>query len=987
VAPSATRIHGYVDRLRRRAFVIVALRAVWLALGAGGLVFLAFSLATGPVASVAWAAFGWSAVGLAALVAAWRGATPGWSLRGSGAARLLATRAPELASRTRSALELAGDARHSTALVEAHRARVAVTLEAVHPNEVLPWAWLRAPIPIVAFLLGAGALTATSLHDGAGAGAFALLHPGARAEGGPSLADVAGDVEVELLFPAYMRRPPETRVGTSVLAAPRGTTVVWRTRPRFDVVRATLHAGEQNVRLASRDGHLEGRFIVRESVPLRLDVVDLEGRALRDATRRTVSVLEDTAPEVQLVEPREDVLAELEDPVFFTGLATDDVALSSVDLVVETAEGETIRRPMERFAGGPESLSYEGTTRLSGAEVAARPGDALRVWIEARDTDDVSGPNVGRSESVTLTIASEATRRAGGIADLAQVLDAAVHALADRLELPVPQEPADAPARHDQVQRSTAALVEKLRIFAASDAPPMGVDSSVLSDMQRRLERAMAAEARAHRPVAPRSRRARADATLVDQLREDTLMLADLLGRARLDDAAAIARELENLRREMTSLLAELRRAESPEARRQLLGALRRARARLQELAARMAAMGEDVPREFLNAEALPEPEDGQDALDALEDAIESGDLDEAERHLTEFQREIDSLAQALGGASEAFAEARFGPRQRAMAEALDRLTGLETEQRRLADRTEQVRRSAAGAALRAAGDATRGAAQSLAERARSAAGAMRGVDAEALGPLDQEGLERTRQRLEDTADALAAGDLGEARAMALEASADAERLARDLELSALMFPGRDNQVGDAARAARRAADAARDLEHDLDDAIPRLSDFLEQRQRDQMRGDGDQQQRVGGAAEELRELFDSEPDGAPLSPEGSRAMEAAREAMRRAERSLERGKPVDASRSQQEASRALTELRERLEQQQQQQQQQGGGGSGGGSSQASPPDFRSRVEIPDADEGDRPSAIRRRVLDAMREEAPEGYEDAVRRYYEELLR
>jgi hypothetical protein len=30
---------------------------------------------------------------------------------------------------------------------------------------------------------------------------------------------------------------------------------------------------------------------------------------------------------------------------------------------------------------------------------------------------------------------------------------------------------------------------------------------------------------------------------------------------------------------------------------------------------------------------------------------------------------------------------------------------------------------------------------------------------------------------------------------------------------------------------------------------------------------------------------------------------------------------------------------------------------------------------------------MRRRLLDAMREGAPSGYEDAVRRYYEELLR
>ena len=75
------------------------------------------------------------------------------------------------------------------------------------------------------------------------------------------------------------------------------------------------------------------------------------------------------------------------------------------------------------------------------------------------------------------------------------------------------------------------------------------------------------------------------------------------------------------------------------------------------------------------------------------------------------------------------------------------------------------------------------------------------------------------------------------------------------------------------------------------------------------------------------------------------------------------------------------TELRERLEQQQQ--NDQGGGGGGGSSSM----DFDRPVDIPNADEFEGPMEMRRRLLDAMREAPPAGYEEAVRRYYEGLLR
>ena len=57
------------------------------------------------------------------------------------------------------------------------------------------------------------------------------------------------------------------------------------------------------------------------------------------------------------------------------------------------------------------------------------------------------------------------------------------------------------------------------------------------------------------------------------------------------------------------------------------------------------------------------------DSLREFADAIERNDLDAAERHLVQLEREIDSLARALQSANETFTENHFGPRERAMAE------------------------------------------------------------------------------------------------------------------------------------------------------------------------------------------------------------------------------------------------------------------------------------------------------------------------------
>lgn len=975
----AKRVQQTLRTLRRRAGLIEGLKALWLALGAGGAVFLAGSLTVGPVASLPAAVAVWlAAAGVFVACLLW-GLRSLRGLRGDRVARLLARRDPRLASMVRSAVQLSATPTGAPELVAAHVAGVERTLARVPVQEVVPLRDLRAPLPLLGLATALLVASVLLFSEQAAAGAFALLHPGARDEGGVQLARVATDVQASARYPAYMDRAPATFRG-SHLELPLGTSVVWSMRPVLDLLDATLKLpGGDRVRLLRRGDRFTGRFVVREGGPLVLLVKDAEGQRLRDATARSLRVLEDAPPIVALNEPAEDMTVELAEPVRFRVEAEDDVGLTQIELVVETAGGEIVRQGIASIDGEP---TFVGSVRLSALDVGARPGDELRVRVEATDGDPISGPKVGQSETRRLLVASDATRRAEGIARLDEVLDAALDALADRLEHPLRAEEESAVReRHGRTTASVRAYADGLDRLAEA---PGDLDGSLLRELARRVRRASAAEQRAYGPhLAPLARRVELDRRLVRRLEDDALRLADLLSRARLDDAAAIARELERLRREMTSLLAELRRTESPEARRALVTALRRAQARMRELSARLAGLSEEVPREFLNADALP-TEQTESALSALAEAVERGDLDAAGRHLIEFEREIERMAAALGGAGEAFAEARFGPRERAMAEAMDALAGLETEQRQLAERSEATRREVAQRALEAADAEALGVGRDLARRARRASERLAAMPPGALGPMDQETFERARQRLADAQLALSHGDLGEARRMLEAAGQDATQLRRELDLSALMFPGRDGRVAQAARIARESAEDIAELSDALDDAIPRLADFVEGRQREQLRGDVARQRAAAQAARRLAERFESEPDGAPLSPDGAREMAESHRAMKQAERALRRGEPVDAARAQQEAAERLSELRRRLEEDQQRQQQEsegGGSGSGGGA-----PEQRIRVEIPGAS-GRRQHPLRRRLLDAMRDGAPQGYEDAVRRYYEELLR
>ena len=978
----------YLTRLRNRARLVAAGRAV---VGGAAAALAAFAVAAsgiGPVVSWPVSVAVWLGVGAAfATVFAYL-ASRGRGLGGPKAARLLTAVDPRLASRTQSAAELARETTGGTSssLVEAHAVRVREELTTVAVGKVLPWSSLGRGTLWSAIAVALAATGGLATVDRTAAGAFALLHPSARDAAGSPIAAVVSRVEARLEYPEYLSLAATEIADATAIEVPRGTTVDLRVVPRIPCERGTAQIGDQEVRLEGRDGvALAGRFVAREDGDLVLRLRNEAGDWLRDPRTRVVRVRQDRAPVVRILAPAGPQVVELEEPVDIVWEASDDVGLANVDLVVRTGENER-RRRVGHYTRGTEP-SVRGLERVVAAASGAAPGERIDVWIEATDHDEVSGPNRGRSATVTLRVASAATRRADTMAKLEAALDRGLAALADRLEqaLTNDQTAQDTRKRYDAVKQSTEAFIDILREVSRAAEPGRGessVNGTVFAEMSRRLRRKLRTERRLYRPsVAPLSRRRRTDRGVVAELESDVLLVSDVLSDARLRDAASLAKELDQLRREIQSLLSELRRADNPETRAALIDAIEQAQAQMGELQSRLRNMSNRVPEEFVNREGISATT--RDALAALSEAVKRGDLEAAESELTALERQIDQLAQALGRGAEAFAEARFGPRERALAEAMDSLAGLEAEQHQLARRSGEVRRRAAARAAREQGPAHADSARRLARSARDVLRTLAGARPGRGGATDQESYDRARERVRDVADALRTGDLGEARRMAEEADREIGGMSRDLELNALMFPGTDGATQRAAQAARQASDELDAVRAALDEAIPKIDEYLDDDSAGQLRADADRQERAVTAAERLRRAFAEGPDGTPLVPDAVSALGDAQGAMRRAQSALEETQPVGASRAQQEAAEKLTELREQLERQNE--NSSGAGGEGeqeGGSGD----DFREDVEIPSAESFRGPEEFRRRLLDAMRERVPSGFEEAVQRYYEELL-
>lgn len=974
------------ERLSARLLTVSLLRVAPFALAGSLAAALTYAAVVGPTPS--WAAY---ALGALLVVVPWPVAGVFASrelagLRGSDAARALDEHSPWLASALRSALELRGDASAAKALVQKHRDSVVEGLSAVDYARVVPMrpASLRAGAAGLLLAFASAAIARFEPH--VGTGLYALTHPLAVRDGA-RLALIVRAFDVRITPPAHRRGTPSDARSPTRLTVDEGARIDVDLTLRVDAIEADATFGPNRVRL-ERLGprRFRGSVVARSSGPITLRARTSEGW-LRDATARVVVVRDDAPPTVRVVtySPESPIPPDAEIEIRFE--ASDDVGLAEVTRVVRAPSGVEQRTPLASPAAATTHVA--DVTRLLVAEMDLRPGDAIMVTIEARDDDGVDGPKTTRTEPITFMVDDGRDARERATADLRGLLDGAIVSLAMRLETEIPTDARALASRNDRLADDLDALRDRIEAIASAPAERGGLQSTdrgLLRGFQRRL----GALATADRTAAPRGAEAvrHADEAALPVLEDAVLAFAELLGRVELEDAAAIARELGALQRELATLVRELRENPSEAARNAVRATMDRIRRRMGELATRLGSMQEELPAEFRNAAGASSAQ-ANDALSDLERALAEDDLDAADRSVAALEAALRGMARSTSEANEEFeGTSRFGPRQRAFGDAFQRLTELENEQTALAGESARIRDGLSQRAIEALdGSAVQGLAP-LAAEARRIEDTLRQLDRISRVPVDEQSLGRARARLDDAREALTHGDLGQASTMLEESTRALEAIASDLEFSRQMFDASNERIAGAADTARRAADALRTLDDRVTNAIPQLQQQIRETDQAALSANDARQSTAAESARSIAAVLEGTEHGEPLAPDVAQGIREAEAMMNQARDALGRRDTVETAAQQARAARRLRELRQQIEQEHS--SSSSGGGGGGSSSHGGGQDEstgENRVDVPIPSGSEDAASRRRRVLDAMGDDVPDGYRGSVRRYYEELLR
>lgn len=1023
--PSVAGVLASVGRRRRVQALVES--TCWAALGAALLVAVA-PLAGTMVEVAVWLVwiswtwlFGWVAVPLVLLV------VPPWRRTSSPlrVARAVDDRVPETRDSLLTAVDLASalDAGSFTGdpitrhLAQDHIHEASERSGHVRPAELLPWSALGARTLVGPAVAGLAATLLLLAPGPVTAGLEALLVPQGRESAGAGGATLEDDLPVTLVLRnLVVTLQPPAYTGREALVL-EGTSGDFRALPGTEVtLEADLPGGGSEATVAWSGAPEETpKWIAPvEGDALSISFVTpgeggyrvlLSRGRLREPLRSRqfrVEALPDDPPDLEVAGPPGDVELHPADELSMSVRASDDFALSRLELTVVKAGRVLARTPIAEVT---DRSHFEDAVRWSPLELGT--GGELELVVEAWDNDTVGGPKVTRSRPIEVYVPTPEDHHDQVLASKRRLLDQALDLLA---ELLVANHRAGESQSKDKLvgefkhqdrlargffetARQLSAAMEQDRYERREVYDGIG---QLTENLARRweavrevVETRVRYAAGAAVPVSTVTDLAAARRDAVRELEQIALDLSAFIDRHVGDRVAAEMAELDAGLADMAELLREAEDGKPVDE--ELARALEELERQILELSRELGERSRGPDDGFANQM----PQDlGQDLLSELEEMIQQGRYAEAMERLQRAMETLAAMREGLQEESQEWAGGQQASQLSAqMDEAMAQARELEQRQQAVIDATEELERRVG---------TTGGLDQRQEEKLlRDIEQLQQMIEELPPGSMDPSarGAVREWSRLagrsaERLRSAFGAGDREAAIEYGAEAAAYLDET--EAEVDEAEAQGFQQGIGEARRQAREAGRLA-------DDIVARLARAQERSRQAQTRAAGASgpiQQQQAGVREgvgELREQLEAMGSSAFNPASGRANLESAGQMMERAQGRLSQGRTGPALQSERDALQQLQAFGESMQQAQQAMQGQGQKmGQGRGMALRSPWERldrhdgwedRGEVEMPDPEDFVSPEAFRALVQEEAMGDMPGRYKPLTGSYYEEIVR
>ncbi len=841
---------------------------------------------------------------------------------------------------------------------------------------------------------------------------------------------LVGNLSLTLIYPSYTglnsRHEPFT---TGNVTALEGTELVVQaygliqTPESFELV-FTGESGERPVAMTiEAGGRLTTKLTLTESGRYTFRATMPDGRVLTDGVERAITVIEDSAPRVEITSHKGELEVSPEDVLTLRVSMADDYGITSITRVhtFTGTEDDATRTgvPDENLSSGPREWSGEVVLDLR--ELGLQPKDTVTVHIEGRDNNTLTGPGVGKSSPLVLRVSSPEDKHYKNIREQQEVAEALLGALADALENPVGERSARKDGTYVQVVSGSweraelekrhvgylgahdkqKAVFERMGEVAAKlDDDPLMVARNVtmFKAFHKLLTELHAKGDQVFKKTKPAALGARLTggklqplaghaAEMEAALEKAVIGLDELLQSQKMASVKATADEIRDLKERLRELLQKYKETKDPELKKAIRREIERLRQRMNELMERMNSQMRRMPQEHVNMDAARQQMMESDAakmndsFDQIEQMLEQDDIDGALKALDEMTKNLDALT---GEMDQQFGDAQpEGLREfdKKVSELMDEVNDLSELQREIEQDTAELREELKAQRERETQEMLEGFKQQLERKLDKQRKALDSIDPAPLDPHHRANLERAKQNLKELGENLDQQDIEGALEKAKEVLDEVERMRMSMQISQ-RYVQRDSpkgqKLGEALKKSSPVMKRGGEVIEDLEGLIEQAQRMREGQGDPRLDKLGERQGKANERAEKLGKKISEAGEKFPaLKQELEPTMKEARDAMDGAKKGLERGRVQRALDSEREALEKMRKMKKQMQkalENQRKGEQEGRGKTS-----------KENVEIPGKGEAAGPG-YRDSLKKTMKEERLDDYSSEIEDYYKSLV-
>ena len=858
-------------------------------------------------------------------------------------------------------------------LLQNHLALTFQLLERIPPWVVLPFRRLLAPLILFA-LATLSTFFFTATHEAViVAGLNNLITDQELPESTvihERLNPVVRDLTLRLRYPEYLGKKDRVlKAFSGGLEAPVGTTVILEATPiEANAITGTIdlsNGTQVNLGFLS-DGRVAGKFVVDDLEWFSLSLGN-EWQMIR-GPRRSIHMETDRRPTIRLLRPAKALEVDADGSVHIEFEAHDDHGIGHVDLLVRSERDVNVEKTIAHAA--PNVTHLRSDYRWNVTSVKLDDVQEVELLVRAYDDDTIGGPKFSNSNAVSVKIMTPKSRQQELVVRQGQILDAMVDLLAIRLTTPIPTGKDKSNEIRERflklrgaTEDVTTGIARLLRRFDEEHrVAPMLRDT--WKQIREDLTNQLLFESRLYElPLPPHKKRLGVDTVTVRLLEKSIAQVDDLILDLQFYTMNESGKLLEQQRRDLFDLLRLYDRQRSERSRRSILEAIRRMQRTARYLADKMGRVRGQVSSASVS-HALEKAVDLDRYFRAIEQALSAGNVSDALKEAAALERTVSQLMANLEGGHLAFKNERFGKHNKFVESLLDRLTRTEASQLNLRRKTVGLQRRYKEKVLDMMSEEIDDLVKSQLRRVKRMSNVIYTIKPSRKSETGATviALRDLNRRMHDV---LKQGDLDRTMEMADEIRTRVQ-IAKSGSISDRIF----NQLHAIEKLSSQIIDS-------IEGAFPNPNRIFNEHDKRTIRTFTANQRRLTAEARKLSTwVKEQKNDLQFISSQTLQTLKVVGRHMRDGTAALERRDLHDAAKRQTMALEELTTLRQNLK--------KSGNTVLVETVAASEP---REVFIPGPTEYQVPKKHREDIMNAMKAQLPENYREAIRKYYETLVR